>query len=221
MLGVAAIGSGGDQVGEGAERSSAATRTSTTTAVPATTTSVFATTTTTIPPPPPPSVFTGVGDDVITLDRPAGVKVVKFECPVCSGNTVLKSDGFESLLVNEIGAYSGTRWLDIRDGARTSTLTVNATGSWTVTVGGLEVAEIAQGPMSGTGDAVLIYSGAGKKARITNVGESNFAVHAVSLQESRIKLLVNHIGGYEGTVPLTGPAVIQVTSGGNWTITPS
>jgi hypothetical protein len=177
--------------------------------------------TTTSPPPPPPSVFTGTGDDVITVDRPVGLKIVKFECPTCSGNTVLKSDGFESLLVNEIGAYHGTRWMDIRDGSRTSTLTVNATGSWTITVGGLDLVETTQGPMSGTGDAVLFFLGSSKKVKITNSGEGNFVVHAVSLKESRIELLVNHIGGYEGTVPLSGPAIIQVTSTGNWTITPS
>lgn len=219
VVGVAAFGSTGDRVGAGVNPSSTPTTTSTSTAVRATTTSAKATTTK--PPPPPPSVFTGVGDDVITVDRPVGIKIVQFECPACSGNTVLKSDGFESLLVNEIGAYRGTKWMDIRDGSRTSTLTVNATGSWTVTVGELDLAERAQGPMSGTGDAVLFFLGSSKKVRITNTGESNFAVHAVSLAESRIELLVNHIGGYEGTVPLSGPAIIQVTSSGNWTITPS
>lgn len=63
--------------------------------------------------------------------------------------------------------------------------------------------------------------GSAKKVKITNVGESNFAVHAVSLKAGRVELLVNHIGGYEGTVPLSGPAMIQVASSGNWTITPS
>lgn len=147
----AALGSTGGQLDAGGPASSDAAITSASTAAKVTTTSVRVTTTTTIPPPPPPSVYSGAGDDVITLDRPVGLKIVKFECPACSGNTVLKSDGFESLLVNEIGAYSGTRWMDIRDGSRTTTLTVNATGSWTVTVGGIDLAVMAEGPMSGTG----------------------------------------------------------------------
>ncbi|WP_367136478.1 hypothetical protein [Saccharothrix sp. HUAS TT1] len=211
MAVAAAFGWNSGRIVAGTARPAPAASTSTSTTAKVTTTTA----------PPPPSVFTGVGDDVIAVDRPAGFKVVRFECPACTGNTVLKSDGFESLLVNEIGAYSGTRWMDIRDGSRTSTLTVKATGSWTITVGEHDLLDTARGPMSGTGDAVLFFTGSSKKARITNTGESNFVVHAVELAEGRVELLVNHIGGYEGTVLLSGPAVIQVMSGGDWTITPS
>ncbi|GLZ31253.1 hypothetical protein Lesp02_34410 [Lentzea sp. NBRC 105346] len=206
-----------------AQRDQATGAASTTSAKPTTTvrtTTTTTTTTTTKPPPPPPSVFKGSGDDVITLDRPAGVKIAKFECPACTSNTMLKSDGFESLLVNEIGAYSGQMWLDIRDGSRTTTLTVKASGAWTLTVGELDMATKASGPVSGKGDSVVFFSGKSTKAKITNVGESNFIVHVVSLDKERLDLAVNHIGSYEGTVPLAGPALIQITSSGSWSITP-
>jgi hypothetical protein len=189
----------------------------TTTTRPTTTTRA----TTTTPPPPPPTVYTGQGDDVITLDRPSGIKIVKFDCPACTSNTVLKSDGFESLLVNEIGAYSGFRWMDIRDKSRTTTLTVSAQGAWTVTVGGLDMLPPVDGAATGNGDSVVFLSSRSTKAKITNVGDSNFAVHVASIKTSRIDLAVNTIGGYDGTVPLAGPAVVQVTSSGDWSITPS
>ncbi|MCS7482655.1 hypothetical protein ACFFQW_30875 [Umezawaea endophytica] len=179
------------------------------------------TTTTTTPPPPPPTVYTGQGDDVLTLDRPSGLKIVKFECPACTSNTTLKSDGFESLLVNEIGAYSGLRWMDIRDGSRTTTLTVGAEGAWTVTVGGLELAPLVDGVATGTGDSVVFLTTRSTKAKIGNVGDGNFAVHVVSLKASRVDLAVNTIGGYDGTVPLAGPAIVQITSSGDWSVTPS
>lgn len=158
---------------------------------------------------------------MITLDRPAGLKIAKFECPACTGNTVVKSDGFESLLVNEIGAYSGQMWLDMRDGSRTSTLTINATGSWTLTVGDIDMATMASGAVNGKGDSVVFFTGQSTKAKIANVGEGNFIVQVVSLKLGRVDLAVNHIGGYEGTVPLAGPALIQIKSSGSWTIAPA
>lgn len=158
---------------------------------------------------------------MITLDRPPGLKIVKFECPACTRNTVVKTNGFESLLVNEIGAYSGQMWMDIRDGSHTTTVTINATGAWTMTVGDIDLVTVATGPMSGNGDSVVLYTGSSTKAKIANSGARNFTVHVVSIETSMIDLAVNHIGGYEGTVPFDGPALVQISSTGAWTITPS
>lgn len=126
---------------------------------------------TTTAPPAPPVVKTGKGDDVLTIER-AGVKVVKFDCPRCTGNTILETDGAESLLVNTIGKYSGKHWVDIRDGSVTSTYTIKATGAWTLTVGGLDQARIvADGPITGTGDDVVLAGQSAKAAAITNKGK--------------------------------------------------
>jgi hypothetical protein len=178
------------------------------------------TTTTTSLPPAPPVVKSGRGDDVVTIER-AGVKIVKFECPKCTSNTIVKTDGAESLLVNTIGKYRGQHWVDIRDGSVTSTYTINAKGAWTLTVGGLDMARsIASGPVTGTGDDVVILGHESKSAAITNKGEGNFIVQVVSLDTLGIDLAVNQIGGYSGTVPLDGPAIVQVNSAGSWTVTP-
>lgn len=175
---------------------------------------------TTTAPPAPPVVKTGKGDDVITIDR-SGVKIVKFDCPRCSGNTILETDGAESLLVNTIGKYSGKHWVDVRDGSVTSTYTINATGAWTLSVGGIDQARVVtDGPITGSGDDVVIAQHAAKAAAITNKGKGNFIVEVVSLMRSTIDLAVNEIGGYSGTVPFNGPAIVQVVSEGSWTITP-
>ena len=145
-----------------------------------------------------------------------------FECAKCSGNTVLQSDGGDSLLVNTIGAYSGRRLIDATDGSMTSTLTVKATGSWKITVAsGLGSAKKGDTNASGRGDDVVVLTGKISKAAITNRGGSSNFVVQVYGESGFPDLAVNTIGGYSGTVPVEGPAALAITSTGNWTITGS
>lgn len=172
----------------------------------------------------PPTVYEGRGDDVISITKDPGVAIVEFECPKCSGNTVVKTDGADSLLVNEIGAYRGKHLIDERSGSTTSTLEITASGPWTATVSsGLASATVqtGTGPVSGRGDDVVVIMSASSKAHITDKGPSNFAVWVISVDSGRPDLAVNTIGGYDGTVVLDGPAVVEVTSSGSWTIAPS
>jgi hypothetical protein len=168
-----------------------------------------------------PTVFTGRGDDVLKVPGPDGLKIVRFQCPQCTGNTVLQTDGAESLLVNTIGAYSGEQWADVTDGSNTTTLTVKAQGSWTITVGGIDMAQTATGTVSGTGDDVVVLNANTTQAAITNHGQGNFVIQDVSASGGSRNLDVNEIGSYSGTVPLAGPALIQITSDGSWSINPS
>jgi hypothetical protein len=173
------------------------------------------------PAPPPPSKYHGTGDDVVTIHRPDGPKIVKFACLHCTGNTVVQTDGAESLLVNTIGAYSGQQWADVEDGSTTSRITITATGSWTLEVGGMDLARTVTGRVSGKGDDVIRLNVPTTKAAITNKnGSSNFVVQDVS-ESATENLDVNTIGGYHGTVPINGPALIQITSDGEWTLDPS
>ena len=121
------------------------------------------------------------------------------------------------LLVNTIGAYSGTAAYGITafgDGAR---LQVTADGAWELTI-----APIASAPelaANGTGDAVYLYGGDAGAAAMTHDGGSNFAVIEHNDDLFSMGLLVNEIGSYSGTVPLgAGPSVITVTADGGWTI---
>ncbi|RSM82808.1 hypothetical protein DMH04_24680 [Kibdelosporangium aridum] len=191
---------------------------------PTTTSTTTTTTTTTTPPPPPPpspEVFQGKGDDVVELKRGAAAGIVAFECPKCTGNVIVESDGRESLLVNTIGAYTGKHLINIADGSMTTSISVKAKGSWKLSVTGLDTIEVVTGkPASGRGDSVVMFADTFTSATVKNQGKSNFVVTYADLTTKRLGLAVNEIGSYQGTVKLPGPSIVQVESSGAWTITP-
>lgn len=177
------------------------------------------------PPAPaaPPQVFNGSGDDVVDL-TPISAGVLQFDCSGCRRNVVVKSLGgdYPDLLVNEIGAYTGNRLIT----RETSRIQISATGSWTLTVGGLDLARRVDGAVAaeGTGDDVLLYRAAPDTVRLTHDGERNFVVKAIATTSSFPDLMVNEIGSYEGTVPFddAGEAtVVEVTADGGWSIVPT
>ncbi|MEU0078790.1 hypothetical protein ABZY58_12890 [Micromonospora tulbaghiae] len=197
-----------------------------TTAAPTTAAPTSAAPATTKPPAPSPTpkpkVVKGRGDDVVRIPDLTDLAVVKFTCR-CSSNTVLTSDG-DGLLVNEIGSYTGKRWINLEDGSLTTQFEIEASGSWTLTIG--TVAQLATkaetGKASGKGDDVLLLGGDATAVRITHRrGSSNFVVHAYSLDDGEGGLLVNEIGAYSGVRPLTTPALVQITADGNWTVAPA
>ncbi len=173
---------------------------------------------------PKPKVYSGTGDDVISIKPLEELAIVAFKCTACTGNTVLKSDGRESLLVNEIGAYTGKRWINIRDNSVVTQFEIQATSKWTLTIGTVEqlATKAPNGTASGRGDDVVLLGGDYRAAKITHTkGSANFVVYAYNLDTGRGGLLVNEIGGYSGTRPLTVPALVEVTADGKWTIGPS
>ncbi|MFF5363164.1 TM2 domain-containing protein [Streptomyces scabiei] len=171
-----------------------------------------------------PKVYTGAGDDVVSVKKPYdGPVIITFECAGCTGNTVVKTNGPEALLVNEIGAYSGRHLADTTDGANTTEVVITANAAWKLTISGLDKAKTTSGgAVSGKGSDVLYVTGDTTKAAITNVGESNFIVNVYSLAEDSdfSDLAVNTIGSYKGTVPLHAPAFVQIQSNGKWSVTP-
>jgi hypothetical protein len=176
------------------------------------------------PAPVTPNVYQGSGDDVLAITKPGGdgAAIVKFECTSCTDNTEVKTNGAESLIVNTIGAYTGQHIIDVQEGGNTTQLTITATGSWKVTVGGLgmAIAETVGQPVSGSGDDVVHMTGTSANSAITNDGSDNFVVRAYPEAGGRADLAVNIIGSYKATVPLIEPSYVLVTSTGNWSITP-
>jgi hypothetical protein len=177
------------------------------------------------PAPVAPQVFEGKGDNVVTLNKGEGAAVLDFECPRCSRNVIVTTDGRDTLLVNTIGSYKGRKLIDYYDGSVTSTVEIKATGSWKMTVTqGTDALRNSNGAaISGAGDdVVLITHPTATKARIENrKGDSNFIVQVLSTANTYgPDLAVNTIGGYSGTVRMSTPAVAIVTSDGEWSITP-
>jgi hypothetical protein len=168
----------------------------------------------------PPQKFTGKGNDVVDLPTPLDAGVVQFDCAKCSRNVIVKTEG--DLLVNTIGKYTGTRWIT----QQTSRFEIQATGSWTLTVGGFDLATTAgdKAPVSGHGDQVLLFPSSPDKAHLTHKGDRNFIVQVIGADSSYPDLLVNDIGSWDGTVAMPDAgslALVQVTADGNWTLTPS
>lgn len=166
----------------------------------------------------PTQSFPGSGDNVVDVEitDPA---IVTFDCPACTSNTILRTNGSSSLLVNEIGSYRGQHLINVYDGDATTRFTVEAEGDWTITVEDLSTAEQFTGAASGSGDRVIYMSATFDVASITNDGDSNFIIYAYGA-ENTSPLIVNEIGAYSGTLEMMGPAFVQVESTGNWSITP-
>lgn len=164
--------------------------------------------------------FQGSGDDIVDfeVDKPA---IVRFSCPTCSSNTVVKSDGRESLLVNEIGAYTGEHLINMNDGALTTSFEITADSSWTLSVSDLNSAKRVNGrSVSGQGTTVLYVPGTFSKVSVRNVGESNFVVYVWPKKPNpfTFPLLINEIGSYKGTKRVKTPGVIYIKSLGEWSL---
>jgi TM2 domain-containing membrane protein YozV len=165
---------------------------------------------------------TGVGDNIITLPAGAAAGIVTATHNGSSNFAISVIDATNQstgeLLVNEIGAYSGTTEYGFNAFGDGVALELSADGEWSVTISPISAApELAT---SGTGDSVFLYNGGASRLTAIHDGTSNFAIVEETGKAFSMGLLVNEIGPYSGTVPLSsGPSVISVSADGNWTLT--
>jgi TM2 domain-containing membrane protein YozV len=161
----------------------------------------------------------GTGDTVITL--PEGV-VYGAVHATHQGQanfvlTVLDVDNAPTeLLVNTIGAYDGTTGLGMTAYAEPKAIQVQADGAWTLTIS--PIASVPALPAAGHGDGLFLYEGPAANLALTHAGQMNFVVYEMTGDLFSAGLLVNEIGPYTGTVPVSaGPTVVVVTADGDWT----
>ena len=163
----------------------------------------------------------GSGDSIISIPPEASAGLV-IANNTGSGNFVIdvldeSNQSTGDLLVNEIGSYEGTTAYGINAFGEASTLQVTSDGEWTI-----DIAPISAAPeleSAGTGDAAFLYTGTAAQLTATHSGDSNFVVQE-DVDSFSMGLLINEIGSYEGTVPLTkGPSLITVNADGEWTLT--
>lgn len=164
---------------------------------------------------------TGSGDSLIALPE-GGTGGIVTASHDGSRNFVLSvidesNASTGDLLVNTIGAYSGTTAWGVNalsDGAR---IQITADGNWTVTISPMGAAPTLAS--SGAGDAVFVYDGGAAALAATHDGTRNFVILEETAELFSMGLLVNEIGAYEGTVPLSaGPSIVTVNADGGWTL---
>lgn len=217
----------------------AACGSSTTTVTKTTTVTHTASPTTTTAPPSSPTAsfdqeygtFTAVskrgsGDSVVDLPTGARAGLVT-ATHTGDGNFVIKDLDAENrdvdLLVNTIGPYSGTTAWGFGLRSKTSAkLEIAASGGWTIKLAPVGSAPVLGKQNSGKGDAVCLWTGGPTNWMIVNKGEGNFVVRKNGKGLLGTDLLVNEIGNYDATKPVTaGPSVITINSDGDWAIATS
>jgi TM2 domain-containing membrane protein YozV len=167
---------------------------------------------------------TGTGDSVVALpvDAAAGLVRASHQGSANFSVQVLDAENQPTLdlLVNTIGAYTGITAFGLNGdlGSPGVSLKITADGPWTIDVGPISYsAELSD---AGTGDDVFLYAGDAADTTFAYDGAGNFTVIEYTDGGIGMGLLVNEIGAYTGTVPLSGgPSVIRVGAVGGWSAT--
>lgn len=170
----------------------------------------------------------GSGDATITLPEGATDGMVTASHDGSSNfSVIVLDDGNQptlDLLVNTIGSYEGTTAFGLHDlGEEPASLKITADGDWEITIASFDDAPYLEAPVEGDGDAVFKYDAGAADWAISHDGDANFIVVHSPLEGIMGAMpLVNEIGSYEGTVPVTGDvAIVTITADGSWTITAS
>lgn len=162
----------------------------------------------------------GTGDNIVTLPAGAKAGIVtatydgsrNFSLSVLDANNASTGE----LLVNTIGAYKGTTAYGFVALTKGTTIQVTADSNWTISITPISSAPTLAA--SGLGDGVFLYSGSAGKLTATHDGSRNFSVSEETGAAFHYGLLINTIGAYSGTVPLSsGPSVLVIDADGNWT----
>ncbi|MEU0530374.1 hypothetical protein [Amycolatopsis tolypomycina] len=186
--------------------------------------------TSTAPPAPPvprdvpPETHTGTGSGEFTTTWPPDqVGFFTFDCPKCTSNVIIDTDGGEHGLVNAIGAYKGTTWLNTYPDRPTKRVTVHANAPWTATIAdhrSIATAESGK-ETAGHGDAVLRLPAGVTRIRFTAKTRGSVGLWVMASPLDR-DLILNQIGDLQVERDVRGPAYLQVDSyEANWTLTPS
>jgi hypothetical protein len=176
-----------------------------------------------VPPPAPiaaSTVFSGSGDAVVRISKPAGTTTV---IATISGNAAGKNfdvrglDGEQDHLVAATAPYRGATLLD-PDGGNTTQLRVHASGPWSITLADPRTAPVFTDGFSGTGDAVLVHDGAGGTAGMQATGSSGtFAVRLYS--DGRSTDLIRAPAPWTGQVHWpSGLGLVAISAPGPWSI---
>lgn len=140
---------------------------------------------------------------------------------------LLDSDGNKKgLLVNEIGSFSGSHALGIRNAGQ-YLLDISADGRWTVTIEQPRYATAPGIPKTITGDGETasdpVYLEKGLvRFEMSHDGDSNFAAWLLDSKGNKKDLLVNEIGEFDGSkavkISSSGVYLLDIAADGGWEI---
>lgn len=175
-----------------------------------------------MPPPPPiasPTWFSGSGDAIVPITKPAGSTAV---IATITGNQYGKHfdvralDGYQTQLVATTAPYHGSTLLDPL-GTTTTQLRVHAIGPWTITLSDARSAPIFTAGYRGSGDVVLLDESRGRTATISVGGSGPFRISMYG--NGRAYRPIIETGPWSGTVAWpTGVGLVAVQATGPWTI---
>ena len=162
----------------------------------------------------------GKGDKVVKVSAQESPLVARITNKGQSNFSVTSYIGsmYDDLLVNEIGGYAGSVWVN----PGVTRLKVNSSGRWTIVLKPISAVRQWDGSaaISGKGDQVVMLSGGSSgTTTIKNKGHDNFSVIAYGPDGEYLDLLVNEIGSYNGEVllPDNDPIVLSIGAvGGTW-----
>ncbi|TQL47156.1 TM2 domain-containing protein [Homoserinimonas aerilata] len=168
-----------------------------------------------------PITQSGAGDNLVTLPEGATIGIVTATHDGARNFIINVLDAANGptgdLLINTIGPYSGVTAFGFNTLSEGTTLEINADGNWSITISPISAAPALAA--SGVGDAVYLFDGSSGKLTASHAGSRNFIVAEETGKAFSPGLLINDIGTYSGTVPLSsGPSVISVKADGGWTM---
>ncbi|WP_410596061.1 hypothetical protein [Amycolatopsis sp. lyj-23] len=171
----------------------------------------------------PPETHTGTESGEFETTWPADqLGFFTFECPKCTSNVIIDTDGGDHGLVNAIGAYRGTKWFNTDPRRPVRRVTVHANAPWTATIADHRSIPAASSGVeaSGRGDAVLQLPAGVTRVRFTAETRGNVGLWVLS-PENR-DLILNQIGDAAVEREVRGPALLQVEGyEASWRLTPS
>ena len=108
-------------------------------------------------------------------------------------------------------------------GSVATSLTISASGSWSISLAPLASVPAIAFPAEGTGDQVFRYDGQAVDRMVTNTNTIG-GTFDVRQYVGDIATVVAYSGdgSYSGNIPINaGPSLIVITSSDHWTISPS
>jgi hypothetical protein len=171
----------------------------------------------------PAETHTGTESGEFQTSWPADqLGFLTFECPKCTSNVIVDTDGGEHGLVNAIGAYKGTKWMNTEPDRPVKRVTVHANAPWTATISDYRSISTAESgkETAGKSESVLKLPAGVTRIRFTAKTRGNVALWVMSPKDR--DLLLNQIGDLQVERDVHGPAYLQVEGyEASWTLTPS